>query len=91
MAHKLNPSERLTAETAALRIVLQRLLWQLANQVGDPNVILPQEHEAALRDLEKITFVGASQERDNAFRAHAQRVLDEIHIAMRPVTPPKAE
>lgn len=84
MAYALKEVDRLVAETTAQRIVIQRLLFQLASQVGDRAAILRQEHKAAMDDLSRVNFLGASQERSEALQGHAQRVLDEMHTAMRP-------
>lgn len=87
MTHELNSTDRLLAEVTALRIVLQRVLFQLAHQTGDHEAILREEHASALADLERVRFVGFSQERTEAIHAHAQKVLDEVHTAMRPRPP----
>ena len=75
------------AEVLALRVVTQRLLFQLAAQSGDPHDILRYEHQAALADLARMEFPGLAPERREAVLAHAESVLDAIHTAMRPAEP----
>jgi hypothetical protein len=84
MSNDLMATERLVADVAALRVVVQRLLYQIAAQAGDPTEILPREQASALLDLAKVAFVGADPGRDAEIRSHAQRVLGEIHTAMLP-------
>jgi hypothetical protein len=83
--HHPDTADRLLAELIAVRIVATRLLFELAWQLGDPSKIIPKQHQAALEDLDSYNIRNASDERVNAMRAHAQRVLDEIFTTWKPL------
>ena len=81
--HDLNATGKLFGEVIALRIVLQRLLAQLAAQTEDFEATLRHEHIAALDDLSRMKAVDDDADRAQAILMHAEQVIDQMHTIMR--------
>lgn len=54
--HHPDSTDRRLAELVAIRIVVTRLLFELAWQAGDQSEFLAREHQAAIRDLDSYNF-----------------------------------
>lgn len=89
MADELNEAGKLFGEVIALRIVLQRVLAQLAAQSGNFDAVIRLEHEAALGDLSRMQISDDRAGRGELIRMHAERVIDEMHSVMQQGRPPK--
>lgn len=84
----LGTTEMLFGEVIALRIVLQRLLGQLAAQSGHFDAVMQLEHAAALDDLTRMKIANDRPGRGELIRMHAERVIDEMHSVMSQGRPP---
>lgn len=78
----LTPLQEIHGELLALRIVVQRLLGQMAVDSGfDVATVIRAEHEQASASLSqsRIFAPGAPAEAELGALAHAQAVLDDIY------------
>ena len=79
----LDTNGKLFGEVIALRIVLQRVLAQMASQTNSFDEVLKAEHSAALSDLAQMEINDDVPARAELIRMHAERVIDQMHTAMR--------
>ena len=76
----LTPLAEIHGELLALRIVVQRLLGQMAVDRGyDVRTVIRAEHEQASSSLSQSRIVSRDRSSDVAALAHAQSVLDDIY------------
>lgn len=76
----LTPLHEIHGELLALRIVVQRLLGQMAVDSGfDVRSVMRAEHEQASASLAISRLLGAPPEAEAAVLAHAQSVIDDIY------------
>lgn len=76
----LTPLQEIHGELLALRIVVQRLLGQMAVDSGyDVRTVIRAEHEQATASLAQSRIVCREPGGEAAALAHAQCVLDDIY------------
>ena len=79
---KLNTTGKLFGEITALRIVMQRLLGQMASQTGNFDEVLRTEHAAALIDLSHLDIADVDPARGEGIRMHAEQVIEQMHTVI---------
>ena len=78
-----DPLIALHGELLALRIVVQRLLGEMALRSGfEPRVVARAEHGQASAELASSMIIADNEATGDAIRSEAQTVLDEIFHAV---------